>query len=74
LFFITFSILSILGTEPEQFVCGVQEVKKEFFRVKKEFFRVKKEFFRVKKEFVFYLFFVYKKRCIFHSFLKFVLG
>jgi hypothetical protein len=53
LFFITFNILSILDTPDDQFLCGVQGSKKDFFRVKKDFFRVKKDFFRVKKDFLF---------------------
>jgi len=37
LFFITFNILSILDTPDNQFLCGVQGSKKDFFRVKKDF-------------------------------------
>jgi hypothetical protein len=51
LFFITFSILSILGTLLALFLSGVQEVKDGFFRVKDGFFRVKDGFFRVKDGF-----------------------
>ena len=61
LFFITFIILSILGTLQSQFLCGVQKTKKDFFRVKKDFFRVKKDFF-------FKVFLFIKKTCIFTSF------